>query len=354
MTMPLPFIYDLTLEDLQAFLEKAGEPAFRAKQIRRHLYSELVDDPDRMTDLPAGLRAELERAFTFQGLKLATQVESTNKQTRKFLYQLPDGAPVETVLMLYERRRTACISTQSGCAVGCSFCATGQMGLRRSLTSGEIAVQVLRLAGILKTSGSELTNVVLMGMGEPFLNYESVQSAIRLLSSADGFGFGARRITISTVGILPGIRRFTAEKSQVNLAISLHAADDDLRNQLIPVNRTYPLADLFEACDEYIRETNRRLSFEWALIEGVNDTTAQAHHLADRIRKSLKKPLVHVNLIPLNPTGKYAGAPSQAERINAFRSLLEEEGVACTVRLARGVDIAAGCGQLAGAMESQG
>jgi 23S rRNA (adenine2503-C2)-methyltransferase len=351
--MPLPCIYDLSLAELQSALKEIGEPPFRAKQIRQNLYRGLIDDPEHMTDLPAGLRAELGRAFTFQPLKPVKQIESTNKQTRKFLFQLPDGAPVETVLMLYERRRTACISTQSGCAVGCSFCATGQMGIRRCLSAGEIAAQVLRLAGMLKLADTDLTNVVLMGMGEPFLNYEAVQSAIRLLASPDGFGFGARRMTISTVGIIPGIRRFTAEKSQVNLAISLHAADDDLRSRLIPVNRTYPLAELFDACDEYIRETNRRLSFEWALIEGVNDAAAQAHHLADRIRKSLQKPLVHVNLIPLNPTGKFDGAPSQAERINAFRGVLEAEGIACTVRLARGVDIAAGCGQLAGAAETK-
>jgi 23S rRNA (adenine2503-C2)-methyltransferase len=258
---------------------------------------------------------------------------------------------VETVLMLYERRQTGCISTQSGCAVGCSFCATGQMGLRRSLTGGEIAAQALFLARLLKAEGKELTNVVFMGMGEPFLNYDAVLSAVDSLSAPDGFGFGARRMTISTVGILPGIRRFAAEHRQVNLAISLHAADDEVRDRLIPVNRTYPLTDLFSACDEYIRETNRRLSFEWALIEGVNDGTAQAHHLADRIRKTLHKPLVHINLIPLNPTRKYPGAPSPESRVSAFRAVLEEEKLACTVRLARGVDIAAGCGQLAGAVE---
>ncbi|MGB7537361.1 MAG: 23S rRNA (adenine(2503)-C(2))-methyltransferase RlmN [Anaerolineales bacterium] len=349
--MSLPCIFDKSLSDLQSFLQRIGEPPFRAKQIRQNLYRGLVDDPERMTDLPAGLRAELGRAFTFQPLELERQVVSTDKQTRKFLFRLPDGAPVETVLMLYERRRTACISTQSGCAVGCAFCATGQMGFRRSLTGGEIAAQVFSLARMRQIDGDSLTNVVLMGMGEPFLNYDAVWSAIQLLSAEEGFGFGARRMTVSTVGIIPGIGRFTKAHSQVNLAISLHAADDDLRSRLIPINRTYPLADLFAACDEYIRETNRRISLEWALIEGVNDSAAQAHHLADRIRKSLQKPLVHVNLIPLNPTRKYKGAPSQAARIESFRVVLAAEGLACTIRLARGVDIAAGCGQLAGAAE---
>ncbi len=351
--MPLPCIYDLSLADLQSALQEMGEPPFRARQIRRNLYRALLDDPERMTDLPGGLRAELGRAFTFQPLKLERQAVSSDKQSHKFLFRLPDGAPVETVLMLYERRRTACISTQSGCAVGCAFCATGQMGFHRSLSGGEITAQVLSLARMMKEKGGELSNVVLMGMGEPFLNYDAVHSAVRILSAEDGFGFGARRMTISTVGVIPGIRRFTAEHSQVNLSISLHAADDDLRSRLIPINRTYPLADLFAACDEYIRETNRRLSFEWAMIEGVNDSAAQAHHLADRIRKSLQKPLVHINLIPLNPTRAYKGGPSQEARIDAFRSILVEAGLACTVRLARGVDIAAGCGQLAGAAEGK-
>ena len=350
--LPLPCIYDLSLADLQATLQEIGEPTFRAKQIRQNLFRRLIEDSARMTDLPAALRAELGRRFCIQPLRLERQIVSADRQTRKYLFLLPDGAPVETVLMLYDRRRTGCISTQSGCAVGCAFCATGQMGFRRSLSGGEIAAQVLFLARTLQAEGKELTNVVVMGMGEPFLNYDATLSAIGSLSAPDGFGFGARRMTISTVGIIPGIQRFTRARSQVNLALSLHAADDSVRDRLVPVNRTYPLADLFGACDEYIRETNRRLSLEWALIDGVNDSPAQAHHLADRIRKTLHKPLVHVNLIPLNPTRKYKGAPSQAARIDAFRSVLEEEHLACTVRLARGVDIAAGCGQLAGTMEN--
>jgi 23S rRNA (adenine2503-C2)-methyltransferase len=349
MSQSRPCIYDQSLSDLQAFLQETGEQAFRAKQIRNHLYRGLIDDPARMTDLPAPLRDGLGKRYCFRPLHMEKQAVSADRQTRKFLFLLPDGAPVETVLMLYDRRRTGCISTQSGCPVGCAFCATGQMGFHRSLSAGEITAQVLYLARLLREEGSVLTNVVLMGMGEPFLNYDAVWGSIGSLTAADGFGLGARRLTVSTVGIIPGMRRFTAEHSQINLAISLHAADDRLRNRLIPANRAYPLAELFAACDEYIRETNRRLSFEWALIEGVNDSTAQAHHLADKIRKHLSKPLVHINLIPLNPTREYEGAPSQAARIAAFRAVLEEERLACTVRLARGVEIAAGCGQLAGA-----
>jgi 23S rRNA (adenine2503-C2)-methyltransferase len=349
--MPLPCIYDASPATLQEFLREIGEPPFRAKQIRQNILCGLIDAPERMTDLPAGLRAELARRFEFQPLRMERQAVSTDRQTQKILFRLPDGSPVETVLMLYDRRRTGCISTQSGCPVGCVFCATGQMGLCRSLTAGEIAAQVLFLARILKKEEDSLTNVVFMGMGEPFLNYDAVRTAVGLLSAADGFGFGARRMTVSTAGIIPGIRRFAGEHSQVNLAISLHAADDELRDRLVPINRAYPLADLFGACDEYIRETNRRLSLEWALIDGVNDSAAQAHRLAGRVRKSLRKPLVNINLIPLNPTHGYPGKPSQPARVSAFREILEEAGLSCTVRLARGIDIAAGCGQLAGEAE---
>jgi 23S rRNA (adenine2503-C2)-methyltransferase len=346
--MSLPSIYDQSLESLASFLKEVKEPPFRAKQILRNVYSALVEDPQQMTDLPSALREELGRRFDFQPLRVDAQIASSDRRTRKYLFLLPDLSPVETVLMLYDRRQTGCLSTQSGCGIGCRFCATGQMGLRRSLTAGEIAAQALYLARLLRAEGKPLTNLVLMGMGEPFLNYDATLAAIERLTDPEGFSFGARRITVSTVGIVPGIERFTREHSQVNLALSLHAADDELRNRLVPVNRTYPLAALFQACDEYILATNRRLSLEWALIDGVNDSPAQARRLAARIHASLAKPLVHVNLIPLNRTKKFEGAPSQAERIDAFRSVLDEERIACTVRVARGVDIAAGCGQLAG------
>jgi 23S rRNA (adenine2503-C2)-methyltransferase len=346
--MPLPCIYDLCPTDLTALLQELGEPVFRARQIRQHLFRGLVEDPSQMTGLPSDVRAEIGRRYSFQPLRLEKEVSSADRQTQKFLFLLGDGSPVETVLMLYDRRRTGCISTQSGCAVGCRFCATGQMGLRRSLSAGEIAAQVIFLARLLRSKDESLTNIVLMGMGEPFMNYDPTLAAVGLLTMPDGMGFGARRITISTIGIIPGIQRFTSEHSQVNLALSLHAADDDLRERLIPINRNYPLADLFRSCDQYIRETNRRVSLEWALIDGVNDAPAQARRLGQLVRKFLHRPLVHVNLIPLNPTRKFKGAPSQAERIAAFRAVLEEERLVCTVRLPRGVDIAAGCGQLAG------
>jgi 23S rRNA (adenine2503-C2)-methyltransferase len=346
--MVLPGIYDQSLESLASFLKEVKEPPFRAKQILRNLYVALEENPRQMTDLPAALREALGRKFNFQPLQLDTRITSSDRRTRKFLFLLPDLAPVETVLMLYDRRQTGCISTQSGCGIGCRFCATGQMGLRRSLTAGEIAAQALYLARVLRAEGKPLTNLVLMGMGEPFLNYDATLAAINRLTDPEGFGFGARRITVSTVGIVPGIERFTREHSQVNLALSLHAADDELRNRLVPINRTYPIEALFQACDAYIQATNRRVSLEWALIDGMNDSPSQARRLAALIRTLLAKPLVHVNLIPLNPTRKFEGVPSQSDRVAAFRAVLDEERIACTVRVARGVDIAAGCGQLAG------
>jgi 23S rRNA (adenine2503-C2)-methyltransferase len=347
---PAPCIYDLEFSSLAEGLAQAGQPAYRARQIWLNLYQGLIAAPEEMTDLPAALRASLRRDFAFEPFRLETQVSSADRKTRKFLFLLPDGSPFETVLMSYDRRETGCLSMQSGCALGCPFCATGQMGLRRSLSAGEIAAQALYLARLLRAEGKALSNLVLMGMGEPFLNYEATMAALDRLTSPEGFGLGARRITLSTVGITAGIRRFAGERRQVNLAISLHAADDALRDRLVPINRRHPLVELFSACDEYIRLTNRRLSLEWALIEGVNDGAAQAHHLAAKVRKLLSKPLVHVNLIPLNPTRRYGGAPAKAARISAFQDVLKEEGIACTVRLARGAAIGAGCGQLAGEM----
>jgi 23S rRNA (adenine2503-C2)-methyltransferase len=342
------FLLDLTFPELQAFVAETGQPLYRARQIWTNLYQGPMRDPAQMTNLPNSLRAFLAERFSTDGLRTGAERLSRDRKTRKWLFYLPDGAPVEAVLMSYERRETVCISTQSGCALGCLFCATGKMGFRRSLSAGEITAQVLHLAGLLRDEGKTLTNIVLMGMGEPFLNYEAVLAALDRLTAAESFGFGARRITLSTVGIVPGIKRFAGEHTQVNLAVSLHAADDELRSRLLPINRKYPLEELFAACDEYIRATNRRLSFEWALIEGVNDSAAQAHRLAARIRKQLKKPLVHVNLIPLNPIRQYRGSPSETARVSAFQAALAKEGIACTVRLPRGVDIAAGCGQLAG------
>jgi 23S rRNA (adenine2503-C2)-methyltransferase len=228
--------------------------------------------------------------------------------------------------------------------MGCTFCATGQMGFLRNLTSGEILEQVIHYARILSSKGEQVTNVVMMGMGEPFHNYEATLAAIDRLNNPDGFNLGARRFTISTVGLVPGIRRFSAENRQVNLAISLHAADDELRSSLLPVNRKYPLDELIYACREYVAVTRRRISFEWALINGLNDGIDQARKLALLV-SGLN---CHVNVIPLNPTQGYSGKATTRPRALAFSQELEAQGIPCTIRLRRGIDIQAGCGQLAG------
>jgi len=245
--------------------------------------------------------------------------------------------------MLYDERRTLCISTQAGCAMGCVFCATGQMGFKKHLTSGEIVEQVLYYARQLKQRGERVTNIVIMGMGEPFHNYANTMAAVDRLNDQEGFRLGERRFTISTVGLIPAIRLFTKEKRQVNLAISLHAAMDEQRSALLPVNKKYPIHDLIQACREYTETTGRRLTFEWALIQDVNDTVESARELA-RLLKGL---LCHVNVIPLNPTRKYQGKATTRQRAEEFKAELEKLGIPCTIRIRRGIDIQAGCGQLA-------
>jgi 23S rRNA (adenine2503-C2)-methyltransferase len=227
--------------------------------------------------------------------------------------------------------------------MGCVFCATGQMGFKRNLSSGEIIEQVIYYARELARENKVVTNIVIMGMGEPFHNYEAVMSAIDRLNDPRGLNLGARRFTISTVGVVPMIRQFATEKRQVNLAISLHAANDTLRSKLLPINRRYPLQDLMQACRDYVSMTNRRLSFEWALIQGVNDSPTDARELASLV----KGLLCHVNIIPLNPTTEYDGKPTTRENAEVFKNILESSGVPCTIRLRRGIDIRAGCGQLA-------
>jgi 23S rRNA (adenine2503-C2)-methyltransferase len=341
-------IYDLDLPELEAILGDWGEPAYRARQIWQGLYHQLWEDPEQFSATPLSLRQRLADRFSFSNLELETDLFSTDGETRKILFRLPDRQPLEAVLMRYLQRRTLCISTQAGCAMGCVFCATGQMGFRRHLSSGEIVEQVLYYARILQAEGEKVTNVVVMGMGEPFHNYNPTLAAIDRLSHPEGFNLGARRFTISTVGLVPMIRRFAAERRQVNLAVSLHAADDELRSSMLPINKKYPLSELLAACREYVERTHRRLTFEWALIREINDTPEQARKLAGL----LKGLLCHVNVIPLNPTGKFNGQASTLERAKAFQEILEQNGIACTIRLRRGIDIQAGCGQLAGQAKS--
>jgi 23S rRNA (adenine2503-C2)-methyltransferase len=345
-----PLIYDLDMPQLEEILAEWGEPAYRARQIWQGLYQQFWNTPEQFSALPLGLRQKLEDAFTFSHLDLETVLFSIDGETRKILFRLPDKQPLEAVLMRYEKRKTLCISTQAGCAMGCVFCATGQMGFRRHLSSGEIVEQVMYYARILRAEGERVTNVVVMGMGEPFHNYDATMAAIDRLSHPEGYNMGARRFTVSTVGLVPMIRRFAAERRQVNLAISLHAADDELRSSMLPINKKYPVAELLAACRDYVERTNRRITFEWALIRDVNDTPEQAQKLA-RLLGGL---LCHVNVIPLNPTALYEGQATTIERARAFRAILEQNGIPCTIRLRRGIDIQAGCGQLAGQAEQEG
>ena len=336
-------LLDISLEHLTQRLETWGEPQFRAQQIWQAIYHDLATSPDEITTLPKLLREKLKAEFTLGSLSPAAEARSSDGQTRKRLFRLPDGKSIEAVLMGYEKRRTTCISTQAGCAMGCVFCATGQMGFRRHLRAGEIVEQVLWFARELKAKGDRLTNIVVMGMGEPFHNYEATMAAVDRLNDPAGFNFGARRITLSTVGLAPMIERFAAERRQVNLAVSLHAATDELRSELLPINKKYPLAVLFEAVRKYYALTKRRVTFEWALIQGKNDTAAQARALADL---AVGLPC-HVNVIPLNPTRDYAGQATTRARAAAFKAALESCGLPCTIRVRRGIDINAGCGQLA-------
>jgi 23S rRNA (adenine2503-C2)-methyltransferase len=336
-------VYDLGRQEWLEVVRSWGEPDYRADQIWTALYHGLISDPSQITTLPLALRDQLARGFAFSSLRPTASLTSTDGETEKLLFQLPDGQAVEAVLMRYRRRRTACISTQAGCAMGCVFCATGQMGFQRNLSSGEIIEQVLAFARQLATENYRLTNVVVMGMGEPLHNYDATLQALDRLNSSDGFNFGARRFTISTVGLVPKIVQFTEEARPYNLAVSLHAATDTLRGELLPIARRYPLDVLLNACRAYTQASGRRITFEWALIEGVNDTSEQAQALASLIDGML----CHVNLIPLNPTQGYAGGPTPLDRARAFQRILEARNVPCTIRVRRGIDIQAGCGQLA-------
>ncbi len=337
-------LYELTLAQLEDLLQSWGEPTFRARQIWTWLYDRRVASFDEMTNLPKHLREKLAADNRLGDLDMAAE-RTSRDGTIKRLYRLHDGQLIESVLMPYDDdRRTACISTQAGCAMGCVFCATGQMGFARHLTPTEIFEQAVRFARDLELQGDRLSNVVLMGMGEPFHNYDSSVAAIRRLMS--DLGIGARHITVSTVGLVPQIRRFADEGLQVKLAISLHAATDQERQKLLPVNKRWLITELLGACHYYIEKTGRRVTFEWAAIAGENDTPGQAHALGKR----LSGMLCHVNIIPLNPTSGYAHSPAVMERINAFIDILESYGVPATVRVRRGIDIDAGCGQLKSAV----
>ena len=344
-------LYDLDRPALGALL--ADQPRYRLDQVWEGLYAQAAEaDPvalvPNLTNVPKAVRARLAEAAPY-ALTPVTESVSADGETVKWLWELADGRRIETVLMHYDERSTVCISTQAGCTMGCGFCATGQAGFDRHLTVGEIVEQVVRARWRARQRDEprRVSNIVFMGMGEPLANYDRMWATVERLHG--DMGLSARHLTVSTVGVVPGIRRLAGEGLPVNLAVSLHAANDRLRDELVPINRRYPLADLAEACHEYLEAKGRRLSLEWALIDGVNDRGDDAAELAAYAR-DLR---AHVNLIPLNPTPGYPTRGTPPARVAAFRDLLRSLGVNATVRQNRGTDIDAACGQLRAGHEAR-
>jgi 23S rRNA (adenine2503-C2)-methyltransferase len=343
---------EAAMEQLAASMD---EPAFRGRQLFNWVHGRLETDFGRMTNLPRAFLGRLAERFPVARAVLEAELASADGDTHKRLLRLADGQTLEAVLMQApaparaEDRFTVCVSSQAGCALGCTFCVTGQVGFSRQLSAGEIVEQVYHFERELRGSldGHDprhraVTNVVFMGMGEPMANYNSVVAAIRLLISPDGFGLGARRITVSTAGIVPGIERLAGEGLQLGLAISLHAPDDEVRSRIMPINRRYPIAEVLRAADDYSASTGRRVSYEYAMMDGVNDSPARAKQLG----QLLAGRLCHVNLIPLNRSLDPSLQPSSHERILAFQRIVEGAHVPCTVRRTKGQDILAACGQL--------
>jgi 23S rRNA (adenine2503-C2)-methyltransferase len=351
----LPNLYDFTREELRGFFVQWGFKPVHVSRLWNYLYLELADSFESMVRLPVKVRSRLAAETQIGGLPTALETDSSDGFTRKYLLALADGEKIETVLMRFTGRVTACISSQVGCAMGCVFCATGQMGYTRHLTAGEIVAQAVHVARQLRTlngepgtsgdgSRSRLRNIVLMGMGEPLHNYDAVMQAVDILRDPNGLALAGSRITLSTVGVVPGILRLAEEKRPLHLAVSLHAATQAERVALVPVAKKWPLDELMAACRQYCEKTRRRIFFEWTLIEGQNDSPDHARAVG-RLLHGLP---AQVNLIPLNPTAGYAGAPTRSEAAKHFQKILADEfALPSTVRQRRGIDIAAGCGQLA-------
>ena len=358
----LASILELSKGQLLASLETLGHPKYRAEQLWRAIYREGRTSFEDMTNLSKDLRGVLSQNYSIGNAITVLSKQSADASTDKILFKLPDGELIETVLMRYEAdghrrgRKTVCVSTQAGCALGCTFCATGQQGFRRNLTTGEITEQVLTMERLARSedekeieAGSRsrgelqgVTNVVFMGMGEPLANYENMMEAIRILNDPKGIGIGARHITVSTVGLVPGIERLATEDVQINLAVSLHAPDNETRSETMPVNKRYPIEQLIEACQYFVKKTNRRIFIEYVLLKGQNDTPLHASKLG-RVLKDL---LCHVNLIPVNPTGEGPYRRTEYREAQRFQSDLKKFNVPSTVRMEKGIDIDAGCGQL--------
>ena len=350
-------ITDLTSSQIQELVTTLGEPNYRAKQLQRWVYQGLAGSFDEMADLPKSFRQRLAQQTRLHSLTPTHEVTGQDG-TLKILFSLADKKTIESTLMPYPNpegrpRYTVCLSTQVGCPIGCPFCATGQQGFERNLTPGEIIDQVLYFAHRLREQDKEvknnpvavdshITNLVFMGMGEPFANYDNLWQAIETLNSPQGFGLGARHIVVSTAGLAPQIKRLSEGKLQIGLAISLHASDNALRSKLVPINKKYPLEQLIPACREYCETAGRRLSFEYILFEDINDSIQQARSLA-RLLTGLS---CHVNLIPANSASDQRFRPPARNTILAFQRELKRLNINCTLRQGRGIDIDAGCGQL--------
>lgn len=351
---PPRHLADMTVVERKAAVEEAGLPGFRAKQVARHYFTRLTSDPADMTDLPAGVRDDLVATLLPTLITPVHEMQTDAGTTRKTLWRLHDGSLVESVLMRYPGRVTMCVSSQAGCGMACPFCATGQGGLQRNMSAAEIVEQVVAgaralAAGEVPGGPGRVSNVVFMGMGEPMANYRAVIGAVRRMTdpTPEGLGMSARGITVSTVGLVPRMRQLAEEGIPVTLALSLHAPDDELRNELVPINTRWSVGEAVEAAWDYARTTRRRVSIEYALIKDVNDQAWRADLLADVLRSYGDWGWVHVNLIPLNPTPGSKWTASRPEDEREFVRRLEAKGVPTTVRDTRGREIDGACGQLA-------
>jgi len=336
-----PFIYDYTLEQLQQWMTDNGEASFRADQLFDWIYVKRVTSFDEMTNLSKQLREKLNEQFQFITLQEITRFESKDG-TVKFLFGLHDSHAIETVIMRHSYGNSICVTTQVGCRIGCTFCASTLGGLKRNLTAGEIVAQVVTAQQILDATNERVSSIVIMGSGEPFENYDATMTFLRIMIHEKGLQIGQRHITVSTSGIVPSMYKFADENTQINLALSIHAPNDKLRSKLMPVNRRFPFEEVMEACRYYLAKTGRRITFEYALIGGVNDQPEHAQELAD----VLKDLLCHVNLIPVNHVPERKYVRTTRDEIFEFQRILEKNNINATIRREQGHDIAAACGQL--------
>ncbi|HIY03474.1 MAG TPA: 23S rRNA (adenine(2503)-C(2))-methyltransferase RlmN [Candidatus Anaerotignum merdipullorum] len=332
-------VASMDLAELQVFFDTLGEPKFRAKQLFEWLHQKQVDTFAKMTNLPQKLREKLEEEATIGGVQMVEKLVSRVDGTRKYLFALENGSVIESVLMQYDYGNTVCVSTQAGCRMGCQFCASTLDGVERSLTAGEMLAQVYTIQ---KDLGQRISGVVLMGSGEPLDNYDAVLRFIRLLNDANGQNMGQRHMTLSTCGLIAQIYRLAKEQLQITLAVSLHAPNDEIRRQIMPVARANPMEELLQACVDYAAQTKRRITYEYAMMQGINDSDDCARELAKRLRHTL----CHVNLIPMNPVKERAYTKSSDQRVQRFAHLLQQDGVETTIRRRLGSDIDAACGQL--------